>query len=90
MFGHVSENSTQRTDSEWFVTRNRDVVLASQRGGKAHMAAGLAGHLLAVVPEQDSQFLTAEVAGQSHAATTSSRTMCRRIRAGRATSSKWH
>ena len=63
MLGHVSENSAQCANSEGFVTGNRDVVLTSQGGGKAHMAAGLSGHFVAVASQQDSQFLAAKVAG---------------------------
>lgn len=69
---------------------DRDMMLSfCQYAGKPRVTAGLPGLLIAESFQQPDQFLSADFAWNSHAAMTSSLTICNRIRPGRSLSSKW-
>lgn len=61
MLGDVPEDSTQCANPQRSVTWHRDVMLTPLGRGQAHMATRLARHLITIAPEQDCEFLTADI-----------------------------
>lgn len=88
MVGHRGEGRGQGRDPERLVIGDGQVMFASRLRGQPQMAPGLAGHPIAEPGQGAGEVPPAEVAGQSHALDTSSRTKWRRITLGAAPGSK--
>src|SRR5262249_9727117 len=86
---HVTEDTSQRTDAQGVVRRDRHVVLAALGGREPHVAAGLPCDPIADVLERPGERDAGHVARQLHAEITSSRTKCRRMTFGDSPASKW-
>ena len=88
MRGYASQNDGKRTQPERVVIGNGDVMLAMRGAGQPHMTARLACDAVSQTLKAFDQVRPRQIARQSHAASTSSRVMCRRIRPGNFPSSK--
>ena len=70
---NFAQNAVQRPDAEFLVCGDGEVVFGSfERRGKAHVASGLAGYLVAVGSKQRGEFLPVQVAREFQAGITSS------------------
>lgn len=90
VLSNVAENRGKGADAKGTVSGNGDVMLATFQGGKAEMAASLAGDSVPEHTQRSGEFLPREIPGKPHAVITSSRTKWRRISLGACPSSKWH
>ena len=87
---NVSNNFIERSDSQFSVARNSDVVrFVTDRPCKRHVAAARSDNLVAEPSNQQiGEFTSRQVARQLHTAIASSLTRCRRITLGDSSSSK--
>ena len=74
MGGDIFEQTVEQTDLERVMIGNRDMVFSATSSGHLDMRAGLPPRLVAQVPKRTDQFGTTTIAGDLHAASTSSRT----------------
>ncbi len=64
--GDVSKDTAESSDPKWVVARNSNVVFGGLHRGEAHVAAGLAGDVVAEWSEESDQIVTGDVAGDAH------------------------
>lgn len=89
MIRDFAEDRVERAGLDWRVIRNRDRVRRGKLACEANVGTGLARHLIVETCQCLDQLPGIDIARQLHAASTSSRTKCKRITLGPVSSSKW-
>jgi hypothetical protein len=75
VIGHIFEDLPERTNTQWLVGRNGEVLfLASSNPSEPHVAAALSGDALAKLSKLLGQISSIEIAWDSHRVNNSCRT----------------
>jgi hypothetical protein len=64
MLCHVSQNGSQRANTQWIMQRNRQVMLFRQIAFKPHMTTGLPGNFIPKSTQYFNQLRARYIAGQ--------------------------
>ena len=88
MGGYAGENCGERTQSERIMIRDGNMVLAEYGAGQSQVTSSLTRDSISKSSKALDQICPRQIARHSHAVSTSSRVMCKRIRPGNFPSSK--
>jgi hypothetical protein len=88
MSGDISQDCGERSDAEWGMEGDRQVMFAVLVSGQSEVTAALARDRIAEFAKKFDEIASREITGKPHTAMTSSRTWWRRTTFGARPSSK--